>query len=692
MGLVKGVGESHIHDIDGLLWGVKWNVPTLTYAFPTSLKYYADYPAGAISGFEAFNQQQRAAVSDILKDIASITNLDIEFSANAATANLRFSEATAVKLDGFKGQGTINTAIGLPPDITEVPKYAIGDSFYNPKFFNEPVVGSYAYHALMHEIGHTLGLKHGHLPQRSPDGSVKFPALFLRHDTMEYSVMTYRSFFRDSIEDSYNNEQFGFAQSLMMLDIAALQHLYGADYTYRASNTVYSWNPRTGEMSVNGDGQGKPGANRVFLTIWDGGGEDTYDMSNYGRESVKINLEPGQFSVMSRVQLARLDSKRNLVAQGNVYNAMLSDNDIRSLIENAIGSQGNNRITGNFINNELLGPGGDDDIYGGNGDDHIDGSSGLDKIEGGKGNDLLQGGGDADDIQGNEGQDDIWGGGGSDVLSGDDDNDWSSGGRQSDTMDGGLGDDSVYGGGQSDTIEGGRGDDSVYGGGGNDDLTGGSGKNLVSGGKGADILRGGRGTDAFSGGSGTDTVTYGFAVTAALDLSLEGKGFARGDTFNGVENLVGSFAFDILIGDAKSNSLDGGQGNDTLAGQKGNDKLIGSYNADILSGGEGSDKFAYGYFLDGGDTITDFSSEAGNNDLFQFTGSGFGGIKAGSLRSAQFQISNDADAQTSAVRFIFEKDTGILSFDGDGNGRLNAYIIATLQAGATMTINDIEII
>jgi serralysin len=71
------------------------------------------------------------------------------------------------------------------------------------------------------------------------------------------------------------NETWGYAQSLMMYDIAALQHLYGADYTTNAGNTVYRWNPSTGQESINGIGQGAPGGNRIFMTIWDGGGSDT---------------------------------------------------------------------------------------------------------------------------------------------------------------------------------------------------------------------------------------------------------------------------------------------------------------------------------------------------------------------------------------------------------------------------------
>ena len=41
----------------------------------------------------------------------------------------------------------------------------------------------------------------------------------------------------------------------MMYDIAALQQIYGANYGFNSGDSVYTWNPTTGEMSINGVGQ-----------------------------------------------------------------------------------------------------------------------------------------------------------------------------------------------------------------------------------------------------------------------------------------------------------------------------------------------------------------------------------------------------------------------------------------------------
>ena len=155
----------------------------------------------------------------------------------------------------------------------------------------------------------------------------------------------------------YTNESWSYPQSLMMYDIAALQALYGANYVTNSGDTVYKWNPNTGETSLNGIGQGAPGGNRVFLTIWDGGGNDTYDFSNYS-SSLNVSLQPGNWSTISTSQLANLGNGH--LAAGNIANALLYQNNPASLIENVIGGSGNDSIVGNAADNEFTGGRGND--------------------------------------------------------------------------------------------------------------------------------------------------------------------------------------------------------------------------------------------------------------------------------------------------------------------------------------------
>ena len=97
----------------------------------------------------------------------------------------------------------------------------------------------------------------------------------------------------------------------MMLDIAAIQYMYGANYNTNAGNTVYTFSTTTGEMFIDGVGQGTPEINRIFRTIWDGNGVDTYDLSNYTTD-LNIDLAPGGWSVFDTDQLALLNITNNI--------------------------------------------------------------------------------------------------------------------------------------------------------------------------------------------------------------------------------------------------------------------------------------------------------------------------------------------------------------------------------------------
>ena len=85
-----------------------------------------------------------------------------------------------------------------------------------------------------------------------------------------------------------------------MADIAALQHMYGADFSTNGGNTVYKWTPGSGSTFVNGDVAIKPGANKIFATIWDGGGVDTLSAFNQAEGCGLFGLSRIQFNTTRR--------------------------------------------------------------------------------------------------------------------------------------------------------------------------------------------------------------------------------------------------------------------------------------------------------------------------------------------------------------------------------------------------------
>jgi Ca2+-binding RTX toxin-like protein len=355
--------------VDSLLGECKWATNSLTYSFPAAASAYEGAYGGSemAKGFGAFNGTQQSVTRSALKLYASVCNLTFKEVAETDTqsADLRFARSDAT-----------STAWAYFPAEDE----SGGDVWVNNSSgdYDSPRKGNYAFLTVVHEIGHALGLEHAH------EGTV-MPS---SRDSMEYTVMSYRSYAGASTTSGYMNETWGYAQSLMLYDIAALQHMYGANYATNSGNTTYTWSPTTGEMFINGVGQGASGGNQIFQTLWDGGGGDTYDLSNY-TTGLTIDLQPGGWTKTAAEQRAKLHWDGSKAAAGNIANALLSQGDARSLIENAVGGSGSDMLTGNQVANRLKGGAGRDTLTGLAGDDVLEGGLGADTLIGGAGSDTF---------------------------------------------------------------------------------------------------------------------------------------------------------------------------------------------------------------------------------------------------------------------------------------------------------------
>ena len=387
--IISATGNSLI---DGVLTDTAWGDSTITYAFPTSASSYSYGPEKNVGFAAVSNAQINAALFTLEQSYGSAANdgfsvegfTNVSFaSGDSSSANIRLAQSD---------HSDIGTAYANMPWEDYAPA---GDVWFGTEYdYRNPVAGSYAWHTVIHEIGHALGLKHGH----ETDG---FGALPSAYDSLEYSAMTYRGYVGDT-GDSYTYEEYGAPQTFMMADIAALQEMYGADYTTNSGNTVYTWRPTSGQTTVDGEVAISPGTNRILATIWDGDGNDTFDLTAYS-DNLKIDLRPGKASLFSEDQVANLGTDADETihfARGNIFNALLHDGDIRSLIENAKGGSGSDRIIGNQVGNSLQGYSGNDTLNGEGGSDVLIGASGADRLSGGTGADRLYGGAGADDLIG----------------------------------------------------------------------------------------------------------------------------------------------------------------------------------------------------------------------------------------------------------------------------------------------------
>ncbi|WP_282413919.1 calcium-binding protein, partial [Pseudomonas sp. PS01299] len=86
--------------------------------------------------------------------------------------------------------------------------------------------------------------------------------------------------------------------------------------------------------------------------------------------------------------------------------------------------------------------------------------------------------------------------------------------------------------------------------------------NVITGGIGNDTLYGGAGADQFIGGGGIDTAGYADS-TVGVTLNFKtgvNSGIAAGDTYTGIERILGSGFNDTFIADSRVFAFDGGAG------------------------------------------------------------------------------------------------------------------------------------
>ncbi|RYC17505.1 flagellar biosynthesis protein FlgM [Ciceribacter ferrooxidans] len=293
---------------------------------------------------------------------------------------------------------------------------------------------TYSMQTYIHEIGHALGL--GHAGPYNGTATYGTDNIYL-NDSWQATIMSYFS----QYDNTYVDADFAWIVTPMIADVLAIRDLYGTT-AINSGNTTYSYSSFAG---------GDP----IAATIVDTGGVDTIDFS-WVSVAQRIDLNPETYSDTA----------------GLVGNLGIARGTI---IENAIGGSGNDRIYGNAVANVLTG---------GAGNDVLDGRGGTDTLNGGAGNDTYIMSATGDKIVDASGVDKIYASvtmslvsytavehlvlTGSGNVSG-------TGNGLANILNGNGGNNMLNGVGGNDTINGGVGTDRLYGGLGNDKLTGGVG-------------------------------------------------------------------------------------------------------------------------------------------------------------------------------------------------------------------------
>ncbi|SEI64336.1 Matrixin [Allopseudospirillum japonicum] len=344
--------------IDALLGGSSWgtgpsNSVVLTYSFPDASSLWAsNYGGGsneASAGLTPLNSAQQQAFREALATWSEVA--DIKFqevsdtSASVGDIRVAFSQAVSGQAAGWAylpSPGSYNYSGSTLNSYTIAP--SSGDVWLDPADAGETnwAEGSANFATLVHELGHALGLKHPFEAEES--GQV----LSGSEDTSQYSIMSYTDYpAMGNVYTSTGGNSYSYtaiqANGPMMYDILAMQYLYGANMSTRTGDDTYIFSSST-----------------PFLeTIWDAGGTDTIDASTqlYG---VQIDLRDGHFS---SVGVKQTGISTTAPAEGNLGIAH------NAYIENAVGSDHNDLLQGNALDNVLTGKGGDDTLKGDAGTD-----------------------------------------------------------------------------------------------------------------------------------------------------------------------------------------------------------------------------------------------------------------------------------------------------------------------------------